>query len=68
MPAARRTSTLLDEHPAAFNHLLRIVAQAKWASDYLLRHPIVLDELLDGQLLEPFDCVGRAGSCANSWR
>ena len=49
--------TLLDEHPAAFNHLLRIVAQAKWASDYLLRHPIVLDELLDGQLLEPFDCV-----------
>ncbi|NLD53256.1 MAG: bifunctional [glutamate--ammonia ligase]-adenylyl-L-tyrosine phosphorylase/[glutamate--ammonia-ligase] adenylyltransferase [Burkholderiaceae bacterium] len=48
--------TLLDEHPAAFAHLLRIVAKAKWAAEYLLLHPVVLDELLDGQLLEPLDC------------
>lgn len=49
--------TLLDEHPKAFEHLLRIIAKAKWAADYLLMHPVVLDELLDGQLLEPFDCA-----------
>ena len=47
--------TLLDEHPKAFEHLLRIIAKAKWASDYLLMHPVVLDELLDGQLMAPFD-------------
>jgi len=47
--------TLLDEYPKAFEHLLRIIAQAKWAADYLQMHPIVLDELLDGQLLAPFD-------------
>ena len=48
--------SLLDEHPKAFEHLLRIIAKAKWAADYLLLHPVVLDELLDGQLLAPFDC------------
>ena len=47
--------TLLDEHPKAFEHLLRIILRAKWAADYLLMHPVVLDELLDGQLLAPFD-------------
>lgn len=49
--------TLLDEHPGAFDHLLKIMARARWAAEYLLKHPIVLDELLDGQLLEPFDCA-----------
>jgi [glutamine synthetase] adenylyltransferase / [glutamine synthetase]-adenylyl-L-tyrosine phosphorylase len=52
--------TLLDEHPKAFTHLLRLISRAKWASDYLLMHPVVLDELLDGQLLAPFDS-GRWG-------
>ena len=47
--------TLLDEHPKAFEHLLRIIAKAKWAADYLQLHPVVLDELLDGQLMAPFD-------------
>ena len=47
--------SLLDEHPKAFAHLLRIISRAKWAADYLLMHPVVLDELLDGQLLAPFD-------------
>jgi glutamate-ammonia-ligase adenylyltransferase len=46
---------LLDEHPKAFEHLLRIISKAKWAAEYLLMHPVVLDELLDGQLLAPFD-------------
>ena len=54
---ARRPAYLriLSEHPGAFSRLLSIVGRARWAADYLNRHPIVLDELLDGQLLEPLD-------------
>ncbi|MGE0312457.1 MAG: bifunctional [glutamate--ammonia ligase]-adenylyl-L-tyrosine phosphorylase/[glutamate--ammonia-ligase] adenylyltransferase [Lautropia sp.] len=46
---------LLGEHPGAFARLLSIVGRARWAADYLNRHPVVLDELLDGQLLEALD-------------
>lgn len=43
------------QHPAAFGHLVRMMAQARWASDYLRSHPVVIDQLLDGQLLTPID-------------
>ncbi|NDH32865.1 MAG: bifunctional [glutamate--ammonia ligase]-adenylyl-L-tyrosine phosphorylase/[glutamate--ammonia-ligase] adenylyltransferase, partial [Betaproteobacteria bacterium] len=46
---------LLDEYPSALRPVLRLLDRARWASQYLLRHPVVLDELLDGQLLEPVD-------------
>ena len=46
---------LLAQYPQALSRVLRMVSQAKWAADYLTRHPILLDELLDGQLLEPID-------------
>jgi glutamate-ammonia-ligase adenylyltransferase len=46
---------LLVQFPGAFRQLLRMIGQAKWAADYLTRHPVVLDELLDGQILEPAD-------------
>jgi glutamate-ammonia-ligase adenylyltransferase len=46
---------LLVQYPAAFRRLLEMIGQAKWAADYLMRHPVVLDELLDGQILEPAD-------------
>ncbi|MDO5055892.1 MAG: bifunctional [glutamate--ammonia ligase]-adenylyl-L-tyrosine phosphorylase/[glutamate--ammonia-ligase] adenylyltransferase [Lautropia sp.] len=46
---------LLVQHPAAFDHLLRMMAQARWASDYLRSHPVVIDQLLDGQLMTPID-------------
>ena len=46
---------MLTQHPAAFLHLLRMMAQARWASDYLRSHPVVIDELASGQLLEPLD-------------
>jgi glutamate-ammonia-ligase adenylyltransferase len=46
---------LLVQFPAAYRALLRMIGQAKWAADYLMRHPVVLDELLDGQVLEPVD-------------
>jgi [glutamine synthetase] adenylyltransferase / [glutamine synthetase]-adenylyl-L-tyrosine phosphorylase len=44
---------LLALYPRALSRVLKMLSQAKWASEYLNRHPIVLDELLDGQLLEP---------------
>jgi [glutamine synthetase] adenylyltransferase / [glutamine synthetase]-adenylyl-L-tyrosine phosphorylase len=43
---------LLVQFPGAFRRLLAMIAKAKWAADYLTRHPVVLDELLDGQILE----------------
>jgi glutamate-ammonia-ligase adenylyltransferase len=46
---------LLDQYPEAFARVLRILDWAKWPADYLTRHPVVLDELLDGELLEDAD-------------
>lgn len=46
---------LLVQFPGAYRQLLGMIGQARWAADYLTRHPVVLDELLDGQALEPTD-------------
>ena len=46
---------LMDRFPAVVERLVRTIAQSQWGSNYLLRHPIVLDELLNGQVLEPVD-------------
>lgn len=46
---------LLVQFPGAYRQLLKMIGQAKWAADYLTRHPVVLDELLDGQILAPTD-------------
>jgi glutamate-ammonia-ligase adenylyltransferase len=46
---------LLARHPDAFDRVLRMISRSKWAASYLLRHPIVLDELIAGQVLEPID-------------
>ena len=46
---------LLSEFPMAQARVMQLIGRAKWAADYLIRHPIVLDELLDGQLFEPSD-------------
>ena len=40
---------LLDEHPQALAKLAELVSASSWASEYLNRHPIVLDELLDAR-------------------
>jgi glutamate-ammonia-ligase adenylyltransferase len=42
---------LLDEHPAALERLTQVLAASSWAAEYLNRHPIVLDELLDARTL-----------------
>ena len=47
--------TLLSQYPQAQARVMTVLGRAKWAADFLIRHPIVLDELLDGQLLQPAD-------------
>ena len=46
---------LLGKYPEAFGRVLGILDWAKWPADYLMQHPVVLDELLDGQLLDQTD-------------
>ena len=50
----RRASylALFDEYPAAFSRVAHLVSASAWAADYLRKHPIVLDELLDSRALE----------------
>ena len=42
---------LLAEHPPVLPRLAQLVAASAWAAEYLLRHPILLDELLDSRVL-----------------
>jgi len=46
---------LLAQFPLAQRRVMTLLGKAKWAADYLNHHPILLDELLDGQLFEPAD-------------
>jgi glutamate-ammonia-ligase adenylyltransferase len=46
---------LMVQFPHAFERVLQILGQSRWAAEYLIRHPIVLDELLDGNLQAPVD-------------
>ncbi len=44
--------SLLQQYPQALHKLAEIVGSSSWAAAYLLRHPILLDELLDARSLE----------------
>ena len=46
---------LLAQYPQAFARVLRLLAASGWATDYLIRHPILLDQLLDERTLEGLD-------------
>ncbi len=47
---------LLQEHSPLLPRLAQIVSSSAWASEYLCRHPILIDELLDARILfEPPD-------------
>src|SRR6266513_371913 len=47
---------LLAEHPEALERVARIIGASSWAADFITRHPLLLDELLDDRLLyEPPD-------------
>jgi glutamate-ammonia-ligase adenylyltransferase len=42
---------LLAEHPEALERVTRILAASSWAAQFITRHPLLLDELLDDRLL-----------------
>jgi glutamate-ammonia-ligase adenylyltransferase len=47
---------LLAENPQALERVARIVGASSWAAEFLTRHPLLLDELLDDRVLyAPFD-------------
>jgi glutamate-ammonia-ligase adenylyltransferase len=43
---------LLQQYPQALRKVSELVSSSSWAAEYLQRHPILLDELLDPRLLE----------------
>ncbi|WP_027211730.1 bifunctional [glutamate--ammonia ligase]-adenylyl-L-tyrosine phosphorylase/[glutamate--ammonia-ligase] adenylyltransferase [Burkholderia sp. WSM2232] len=47
---------LLNEYPQALHRVLSVLGASRWAAGYLIRHPQLLDELLDDEALNtPFD-------------
>jgi glutamate-ammonia-ligase adenylyltransferase len=42
---------LLAEHPPVVPRLAQLAGASAWAADYLTRHPMLLDELLDARVL-----------------
>ena len=47
---------LLNEYPAALERVLDVLSESRWAAGYLIRHPQLLDELLDDEAIgSPFD-------------
>ncbi|NJD26324.1 MAG: bifunctional [glutamate--ammonia ligase]-adenylyl-L-tyrosine phosphorylase/[glutamate--ammonia-ligase] adenylyltransferase [Betaproteobacteria bacterium] len=51
---ARRGSylALLQQYPLALKRVADMVCASSWAAEYLARHPLLLDELLDPRLYE----------------
>ena len=42
---------LLIEHPDALERVTKMIGASSWAADFVTRHPLLLDELLDDRLL-----------------
>jgi glutamate-ammonia-ligase adenylyltransferase len=65
---ARRSAylELLTEYPHALSRVVRMMAASGWAAQYLTRHPMLMDELLDDAALkaEP-DWAGFSIECRN---
>jgi glutamate-ammonia-ligase adenylyltransferase len=62
---ARRAAylALLAEHPEALERVVRLIAASSWAAQFVTRHPLLLDELLDDRVLSAapdWDGFGRA--------
>ena len=63
---ARRSAylALLTEYPHSLLRVIRMMAASEWASKYLTRHPVLLDELLDEATLHtPPDWSQFANEC-----
>ncbi|MDR3220713.1 MAG: bifunctional [glutamate--ammonia ligase]-adenylyl-L-tyrosine phosphorylase/[glutamate--ammonia-ligase] adenylyltransferase [Candidatus Accumulibacter sp.] len=43
---------LLQQHPQALMKVAEIIGSSAWAADYLTRHPILLDEVIDPRLYD----------------
>lgn len=63
----RRSAYLafLQQHPHELKRLASLMSQSAWLSDYLQRHPILLDELLSDQLMERIDWLAEREELAN---
>ena len=49
---------LLAENPQALERVARIIGSSAWAAEFVTRHPLLLDELLDDRILyAPFDAA-----------
>jgi [glutamine synthetase] adenylyltransferase / [glutamine synthetase]-adenylyl-L-tyrosine phosphorylase len=50
---ARRSAylALVIEHPPLLPRIANLMSASAWAADYLTRHPLLLDELLDARVL-----------------
>jgi glutamate-ammonia-ligase adenylyltransferase len=47
---------LLAERPEALERVVRMIGASSWAADFVARHPLLLDELLDDRVLyAPFE-------------
>ncbi|WP_288824465.1 bifunctional [glutamate--ammonia ligase]-adenylyl-L-tyrosine phosphorylase/[glutamate--ammonia-ligase] adenylyltransferase [uncultured Paraburkholderia sp.] len=47
---------LLTEYPQVLHRVLSVLGASRWAAGYLIRHPQLLDELLDDEAINsPFD-------------
>ena len=54
--AGRSTyAALLYQYPSAAARVGRVLAASRWSADYVVRHPIVLDELVDSRCSEMDD-------------
>lgn len=40
---------LLSEYPSAAERVGKVLSASRWSADFLMRHPIILDELVDGR-------------------
>ncbi len=63
---ARRAAylALLTEYPQALERVIRMMSASGWAAQYLTRHPLLLDELLDDSTFRSApDWVAFAADC-----
>lgn len=58
---------LLQQYPQALLKVAELVSSSSWAADYLQRHPILLDELLDPRLLESTTDWSEFRATLNAW-
>ncbi len=64
----RRSAYLafLQQYPAALNQVAELMSQSAWAAEYLCQHPVLLDELLSAQLMQPLDWAALENELASS--